>query len=134
MAIRIDVIPTIPDARAEAKLKTFRDLAGPKVRKVQIADSYVVDTNLSKAGLEKARVSLANPHVEASHIGRWLPKRFDWGIDIGFLPGVTDNVGATAKETIADAAKHVFKEGEYVYSSQTFFIEGSISRAATEKI
>lgn len=134
MAIRIDVTPTIPDARGEVKLKAFRELAGPKVRKVEIADSYLIDTNLSKAGLERARASLANPHVEASHVGRFLPKRFTFGIEIGFLPGVTDNVGATAKETIEDAASHQFKEGEHVYSSQTFFVEGDISREAAEKI
>ncbi|MDE2079489.1 MAG: phosphoribosylformylglycinamidine synthase [Patescibacteria group bacterium] len=134
MAIRIDVIPTIPDARAAVKLKAFRELAGAKVRQVYVADSYLIDTNLTRAGLLEARAALANPNIEKSYTSRWLPKRFSWGIEIGFLPGVTDNVGATAKETIADAARHTFKEGEHVYSSQTFFIEGAISRAAAEKI
>src|SRR5689334_9849655 len=126
MAIRIDVVPTIPDARAEVKLKAFREIAGSKVKKVHISDSYLIDSDLSKAGLTKARAALTNPRVEASHMGRWLPPKFNWGIEIGFFPGVTDNVGTTAKETISDTG-HKFKEGEQVYSTQGFLIEGSLS-------
>ena len=135
MAIRIDVTPTIPDARAEVKKREFEAISGRgKIRKIYVADSYLIDTTLSTAGLKKARFALVNPRVEASHVGRFLPKRFAWGIEIGFKPGVTDNVGTTAKEAIADATHHVFKEGEHVYSSQTFFIEGKISRAQAERI
>ena len=49
------------------------------------------------------------------------------------MPGVTDNVGATAKETIEDTG-HSFREGEHVYSSQVFFIEGKISEKEAQKI
>ncbi len=134
MAIRIDVTATIPDARAELKTKAFREIAGPRVKAVTIADSYLIDTNLSKAGLEEARSALANPLVEASTVGRFVPKKFDWAIEVGFLAGVTDNVGTTAKETIEDATGKKFKEGEHVYSAQVFFIEGKLSREAAEKI
>ncbi|MBI3627689.1 MAG: phosphoribosylformylglycinamidine synthase, partial [Candidatus Sungbacteria bacterium] len=144
MAIRIDVVPTIPDARADVKKKEFQGIVGRGVRKVSVSDSYLIDTNLSGAGLTKARAALVNQRVEASHVGlpvrgrtqtgRWLPKRFSWGIEIGFLPGVTDNVGTTAKETIEDAAKHTFKAGEHVYSSQAFFIEGALSKEHIERI
>lgn len=134
MAIRIDVTPTIPDARAELKLKAFREIGGTKVKAVHIADSYLIDTNLPKAGLDKARSSLTNPLVEESTVGRWLPKNFDWALEIGFLPGVTDNVGTTAKETIEDATGNKFKEGEHVYSAVVFFIDGKITKEAAEKI
>ena len=135
MAIRIDVVPTIPDARAEVKKKEFQGVVGRgTIRAVHIADSYLIDTSLSVAGLQKVRLALTNPRMEESHTGRFLPKHFDWAVEIGFLPGVTDNVGTTAREMIADAAKHAFREGEQVYSSQTFFIEGDISRVHAEKI
>ncbi len=134
MAIRIDVTPTIQDARAELKLKAFREIAGTKVKAVHIADCYLIDTELPKAGLEKARFVLTNPLVEASTMGRWLPKAFDFAIEIGFLPGVTDNVGTTAVETIEDATGKKFKEGEHVYSAQVFFIEGKIKLEDAEKI
>ena len=134
MAIRIDVIPTIPDARAKVRLKGFREIAGASVAAVHIADSYTIDSDLSQAGLEKARAALTNLHLERSVMGRWFPTRFSWGIEIGFLPGVTDNIGTTAQETIEDATKRKFNQGERIYSSQTFFVEGDISEAAIRKI
>jgi phosphoribosylformylglycinamidine synthase len=111
MATRIDVITTIPDARAALKTRAFQEIA-PKVSSVFIADSYLIDTNLSKAGLEEARSALVNPHVEEGIIGRFLPKSFDFAVEIGYLPGVTDNVGTTAQETIEDATGKKFKEGD----------------------
>jgi phosphoribosylformylglycinamidine synthase len=133
MAIRIDVITTIPDARAALKTKAFQEIA-PKVRSVVIADSYLIDSNLSKTGLEEARSALVNPAVEEGIIGRFLPKAFDFAVEIGYLPGVTDNVGTTAQETIEDATGKKFKEGEHVYSSQVFFISGKISESDAHKI
>jgi phosphoribosylformylglycinamidine synthase len=134
MAIRIDVVPTIPDARSLVKLKAFREIAGSGITTVHLVDSYILDADLSTPRLIQAEVSLTNPKVEKSFIGRWVPGGFTFAIEIGFLPGVTDNVGTTARETIEDATKKAFKDGEAVYSSQVFFIEGEISRAEAEKI
>ncbi len=134
MAIRIDVVPTISDARAEVKLKAFCEIAGSAVKKVHLADSYILDTALSKAGLAKARLALTNAKVEKSVVGRWLPAHFGYAIEVGFLPGVTDNIGTTAKETIEDATGRPLKNSEAVYSSQTFFIEGTLSKIQIEKI
>ncbi len=134
MAIRIDVVPTIPDARAALKRKAFRDLVRGKLTQVHIADSYIVDTTLTKTELDRARSALTNPLVESSTVGRWIPKRFDVAIEIGFLPGVTDNVGATAKQTIEDSTGRKFKEGEHVYSSQVFFLEGKITEEEAREI
>ncbi|MBV9349342.1 MAG: phosphoribosylformylglycinamidine synthase [Patescibacteria group bacterium] len=135
MAIRIDVISAIPDARALVKKNEFQGLVGKgKIRAVQIADSYTIDSALTKTGLTEARLALTNPKTERSYRGQWLPKRFTRGIEIGFLPGVTDNAGNTAKEMIEDAARHAFEPGEQVYSSQTFFITGAVSEKDAQKI
>ncbi len=137
MTVRIDVVPTIPDARARVKATQFSiqlRRGQEDIKAVYVVDSYLVDTELSPRERELARKALTNLRVEASYLGRWIPKRFEWGIEIGFLPGVTDNIGATAKETIEDATKKKFKESEHVYSAQVFFIEGILSRAQVENI
>ena len=105
MAIRIDVISTIPDARAAQKLKSFRELVSVRITDVRIADSYTIDTKLTASGIAKARKALTNSRVEGSHLGRWLPDRFTFAVEIGFVPGVTDNVGMTAQEAIEDARR-----------------------------
>ncbi len=48
----------------------------------------------------------------------------DWVIEIGFKPGVTDNVGRTAREVIEAAAGYTFGEEEGVYTSKMYFIKG----------
>ena len=52
----------------------------------------------------------------------------DWVIEIGFKPGVTDNVGRTAREVIEAAAAYTFGEDEGVYTSKMYFIKGPLSR------
>ncbi|TSD06152.1 MAG: phosphoribosylformylglycinamidine synthase [Parcubacteria group bacterium Greene0714_7] len=134
MVIRIDVTPTILDARAEVKLKAFRALTGSAVTKVHIVDSYLIDAKLSPRQVSQVAHALTNSVTEASTVGRSVPQKFDWAIEVGFLPGVTDNVGTTTEQTVEDITKRSFKAGEKVYSLQVFFIEGELSRAHVEKI
>jgi len=49
------------------------------------------------------------------------------------LPGVTDNVGHTAKETIEDATSRAFTAGEAVYTSLIIFLFGEISPGDLER-
>ena len=62
------------------------------------------------------------------------PSQFSWAIEIGFLPGVTDNVANTATESIEDLLKVTFKDGEHVYTSQITFIEGDVTKEKVVQI
>ena len=57
---------------------------------------------------------------------------FDFAIEVGFLPGVTDNVGTTARQTIGD----FFQESEdvAVFTSQLFFVCGKLSPVLVQKL
>src|SRR3989344_2441797 len=48
-----------------------------------------------------------------------------YAIEIGFHPGVTDNVGRTAKQTIEDCLDRKLKDSEGVYTSLVLFLDGS---------
>src|SRR3989338_7264451 len=93
------------------------------------ADSYLVDSNLSKKKLERLAWALTNPILEnyyineAPHVGN-----FSYVIEIGFKPGVTDNVANTVKE-IAKDLLHLKKDFG-VYTSKIFFV----SEAKFEKV
>ena len=52
---------------------------------------------------------------------------FDYAIEVGFLPGVTDNVGTTARQMIEDFLAMKFGEGEMVSSSQLYFVRGRLA-------
>ncbi|MBI4975470.1 phosphoribosylformylglycinamidine synthase I [Candidatus Peregrinibacteria bacterium] len=55
-------------------------------------------------------------------------------MEIGFLPGVTDNTATTAKETIEDFFKMEFENEESVHSSMLILIKGKLKEPDMEKI
>ncbi|MCL4364418.1 AIR synthase-related protein, partial [Patescibacteria group bacterium] len=59
---------------------------------------------------------------------------FDWAIEIGFLPGVTDNVAHTVKQIAEDLLKIKFKARENVYSSQLTLIKGKLDEKKVTRI
>src|SRR6185369_2861672 len=83
------------------------------------ADSYLIDSKLSRRDLAKLAEALANPILEKYFINEPLENRgFSYAIEIGFLPGVTDNAGSTVKEIAIDLL-HLKKETDFkVYTSK----------------
>ena len=60
------------------------------------------------------------------------PMTCDWIVQVGFLPGVTDNVGRTAARALEDIAHHPF-QGE-VYTSSLYLLRGALPRRDVERI
>ncbi len=92
---------------------------------VKTALSYLFDSKLSKKEIIKLTEALTNPILEDYFINESPDFRsFDYAVEIGFLPGVTDNVGRTVEE-IAKDLLHLKKDSDIkVYTSKVFFISG----------
>ena len=93
------------------------------------ADSYLIDSKLSYEELTKLAQALTNSILETYFINHLevLPpsgkktSKFNYATEIGFLPGVTDNVGHTVKEIAIDLL-HPKKSNNFaVYTSRVFF-------------
>ena len=110
MVQKIDIAYKIDDTRGNVKKENFDALGiSGNIKDVRIVDSYTIDESFSKQQLRKIAGALSNPLIEEFSINKsWAPKDFDWVVEIGYLPGVTDNVGATARETIEDLLKKKF--------------------------
>ena len=67
-------------------------------------------------------------------INRPLADDFDVLIEVGFRPGVTDNVGRTAREAIEYLTGRSFAVGEAVYTSVQYLLSGALDRKHAEKI
>ncbi len=129
MAHRIEIISKIPDARAEVRKRKLEGMGfSGKIKDVRIADVYTIDASLGGSQLEKIAAMLSNPVIHETFIGSCMPEDFDWAVEIGFLPGVRDNMAATAQEGVEDLTKSKFSPEEGVYTSQTTFISGSLSK------
>jgi len=137
-AHRIEVVSTIDDARASVRKTRLHNL-GFDVESVEIADVYTIDTSpiyddlvpdLTDFDLEGIASMLTNPVTQEAHHDPHSPENFNWSLEIGFLPGVTDNVGNTASESIGD----LLGDRRDVYSSQVTFLSGDLTREDVEQI
>ncbi len=105
------------------------------VERVRTIEVHTIDGDLTPAELEMAaRGPLFDPIIQDYEINRGLAQGFDWMIEVGFRPGVTDNVGKTAKEAIG-LLPGVLPDRLYgVYTSRQYVIDGPISRQDAENI
>jgi phosphoribosylformylglycinamidine synthase len=137
MISRIYITPNGKDVRKKLYIDSFKELGLlGKVSNITLLDSYLIASRFSNEELFRIAKILTNPIIEKFSINKILEKEksFDYLIEISFLPGVTDNVGNTAKETILDLF-HLKKETDLkVYTSKVFVISGTINLKDVEKI
>jgi len=136
MIYRISVSTKIPDARADHYRKTLKGVFPTcKLDKVSVVAVYTVDVDIPRADWERAAARLANPTTEHYSFGEVpAPAEYAYAVEIGFLPGVTDNVAHTAREALEDGLGRKFTEDEAVYSSYFLFLTGNISKDDAQKI
>lgn len=69
-----------------------------------------------------------DPILNTCHVeGRSLAQTpFDWYVEVGYRPGVTDNVGRTAQESLEHKLGRPLAEGHHVHSAQGYFIRGNL--------
>ncbi|HSD95233.1 MAG TPA: phosphoribosylformylglycinamidine synthase, partial [Syntrophales bacterium] len=123
----------------------IRDALGEKVKRrivenlridvdeVSTIDVFTIEGRLTKAELREAATGpLSDPVIQKHAVNRALADGFDWLIEVGFRPGVTDNVGKTATEAIELLVEN--RKPLKVYTSRQYAIRGNIGRAEAERI
>ncbi len=127
MAHRIE-IRTTPDARAEVRKRRLKSF-GFEIDDVQLVDVYTIEASYEQSQLKKIASVLTNPVTQQATIDQEQAGcPFSWAVEIGYLPGVTDNIGTTARESIEDLLQEKLPPAEKVYTSQIMFLSGDISR------
>jgi phosphoribosylformylglycinamidine synthase II len=133
--VEIGLKPDIRDARGEKiKRRIVNDLHIP-VDHVSTVDVYTVDARLSTEEIGKVAAGpFLDPITQEFSVGIPLRHDFDWAIEVGFKPGVTDNVGRTAREAIEILLQRRFNPEEGVYTSVLYLITGRLTREQAEWI
>lgn len=130
MAHRIEIsckdeIKDVQALKLERRIKTD---FGIDVKEAHVVDVYTVDADLDEAILDVVRSdAFVDPVIQKSVTNGYTSFDSDWVIEVGFKPGVTDNVGRTAKEVIQAISGRPFGDGEAVYTSRLYFLKGDIS-------
>ncbi len=128
MSQRIEVITVAEDGRAKVLEATLARMG--KAAKVKIIDAYTVEHDLpSNDDLTALSKSFVNP-VTQKLLKRGEEGDFDWALEIGYLPGVTDNIG----HTVSELSSLTLNDNQPVYSSQVFLFKGELSEGDVKKI
>lgn len=136
MAIRIEVgfKPDVTDASGQKIARRIRDHLGLPVESVRTVEVYTLEGDFTPAELEMiAAGALSDPIIQIYSVGKPLAHEFDWLIEVGYRPGVTDNVGKTAKEAIALLLEKDDDDFN-VYTSRQYILRGNLRRSEAESI
>jgi phosphoribosylformylglycinamidine synthase subunit PurSL len=137
MPHRIEVIlkDEVRDPRGERIKREIEHFLHLNVDAVRTIDVYTVDADLSQQELAQVAAGpFSDPVIQHFSIDKPAAAGFDFLIEVGFRPGVTDNVGRTAKEAIGYLLGRELSAGEGVYTSVQYLISGKIAAADAEKI
>jgi len=124
------------DPRLPTRTERFRSLGFP-LRELHLVDVYTIATaqrDFSPEELSQIGAQLSNPVVQRYSVDRPTEAEFDYAIEVGFLPGVTDNAGTTARQTIEDYFNFQFGEEEAVFSSQLYLVCGDLTPEALQRL
>ncbi len=128
MHTRIEILAHKDDGRALNIEKTLRTLNVEA--SVRAVDVYSSKSKNAQNPLFKQ--SLTNPVTQKAD---QTPDDFDWALEIGFLPGVTDNVGNTAAELLSLCADgNSGDDDNSCYSSRLYLIKGNASKEQIEQL
>ncbi|MBN2333413.1 MAG: phosphoribosylformylglycinamidine synthase [Deltaproteobacteria bacterium] len=114
------------DARAVRLMERLQGLGlAGRLFSVSISDVYTLEGDFSAAELEQAAQLLSNPVIHQVLVNRSRDlAELSHVLEVGFLPGVTDNVAATTRETLQDSWQRRLPAAAGVYSSQIFYLAG----------
>jgi len=132
----VGLLSHVRDVVGERVARKIRNELGIAVERVRLVRVYTVE-GLPAERLDRIPASQAL-HDPVLHVLSDTPlaEGFDWIIEVGFRPGVTDNEGRTARETLVLALGLPPEEARdiKVYTSVQYLISGALSEADAARI
>ena len=133
--IEVSLKVTCPDPVGRRTKSRIASDLGFNLIDVRVADAFIIDRDLSPSDLKFLVQELfRDPVIQEASIDRPLGIPFDWLVEVGFRPGVTDNVARTAREALERTLRIRFRPGEGVYTRKLYFIKGNISKQEADTI
>jgi len=139
MSQRIEVFTVFEDGRA----KTLEQNFTPKIsglKKIRVVDVYSIEEDISANQIADCIKSFENPVTQRAFLieENKAPANdykntlgnFDHAVEIGYLPGVTDNIGHTAQEL----TELTLNERHNISSSRMLLIDGDLNEEELELI
>lgn len=133
LAARIQIRKLCLDARSKILTQKFRKHG---IQKVTLVDNYTITKPLTPTQKKQIGNAFINPVLSEFSWRDLIPPKFHFVTEISFQPGVTDNLGQTARLTIEDLLGKKFNlPTENVFSSKRYFWTGkNLTPAKIKKI
>jgi len=133
--IEISLRKGLRDPRGTGVVQRARHFLHLPVKTCQTRDVYKVGVETSDKKQREVLRAFTDPVSCRSALGRLPAPVFTWMIEVGFKPGVTDNVGRTAASLVSDIIDRGLASGEMVGAGIQYFLGGpELTRADAEAI
>ncbi|MFP3949615.1 MAG: phosphoribosylformylglycinamidine synthase subunit PurL [Candidatus Micrarchaeia archaeon] len=119
---RIEVKPrgSLRDPASATLKKDIGAMTGKDIADLMITKSYTIDAQLSDEEMERLGKELFADTIAEEYTYREPAYLHTWRIEVGLLPGMTDNVGRTASTAVQD----VLGKRPDVYFSKVYYVDG----------
>ncbi len=137
MAHRIEVAlkSNLTDPAGHSLRNQLKEDLALEVGGVRTVDIYTIDMDLDPQELDKICTELCTDSViHNSCVDKSLAGNYAFLIEVGFLPGVTDNVGKSAMQGVEDVLGRKLKPGEAVYKSTQYLFGSEVDTETCEHI
>jgi phosphoribosylformylglycinamidine synthase subunit PurSL len=132
--IGITIKPEHIDPKSRQLLHAIREFLKLPVDDIKIIKVYSIYKLLSEETLMQIANGLLMDSVLEMPVNENVTEDYEYWIEIGFKPGVTDNAGKTAQLTIEDFLGQPFEERESVRTSTAYLLKGQLSEQDLKKI
>jgi phosphoribosylformylglycinamidine synthase len=143
MIYRIEILtrPELPEPVGRNLLFRIKRFTALPVTDIRTCAVYSFDSSALNGGRELDVRALGEElftdpilhrcYVDGAGI---LEAEFDWYVEVGFRPGVTDNVGRTARESLEYRLGRPMAPGHQVHTATGYFLRGPLKRAQVEAL
>lgn len=126
--IEVGFKDTVRDAHGDKIQRKIQHELGLPVRTVRTIEVYTLDLELDPQQLEQlAAGPFSDSIIQQYRIDRPLARDFDWLVEVGLKPGVTDNIGRTALEAASLCVGRVPGPDEKIYASRQYLLYGTLT-------
>jgi phosphoribosylformylglycinamidine synthase len=133
--IEVELKPGYRDAAGESVKSAIKDNLSISADSVRTIKVFTVNAALTE---EEKKAIASGPFsdaiVQEYSMGSQLARGFDWMVEVGYRPGVTDNEGKTGREAIEDRLGRKLKPDESVHTSMQYLINGNIDQLQATRI
>ncbi len=131
-SIEVRLRPELDDCVGQRLTNGIRAALGFTVDSVRVVKVFTVE-GLGQAELRQAvdEAALHDPVLQEASLSAFASDA-DWVLEVGFRPGVTDNEGRTARDTLALVLGR--KRDFSVYTAAQYHLKARLGRAEVERI